>query len=182
MVVTRGNHIASFSALPSASTAIFFIAGFYLRSIKAFWFFYLLTVIIDLSTSYYRGQFGDCITSSYPMLVLSYGIIFSGGAWLSRARFSQPKHSQDWFNRLIVMCLVFIVVYSLAFFISNGSYYVFSGNFFPLSLTEYLTRVEKYYLGYLTTPIAYLGSACAMHLSFHYLTRLLTSEQAEATH
>ena len=77
MLATRTHHFASLNHLPSASIAIFFLAGMYLRNMKAFWFFYILSVTIDLASSYYRGQFGDCITTSYPALVLSYGAMFA---------------------------------------------------------------------------------------------------------
>ena len=38
MLATRTHHFSSFNHLPSASIAIFFLAGMYLRNIKAFWF------------------------------------------------------------------------------------------------------------------------------------------------
>ncbi len=166
MVATRGHHFATFNHLPSASTAIFFIAGIYLRQVKAFWFFYLLTIALDLGASYYRGQFGDCLTVSYPALVFSYGAMFAVGYWV------KPGWQQRNFALAVskVMAGLFIAS-SLAFFISNGSYYAFSGNFSPLSWSEYLTRVERYYPNAIARPVLYVAIAVAIDFVVSRLLR-----------
>lgn len=154
MLATRTHHFASFNHLPSASIAIFFLAGMYLRNIKAFWFFYILTLIVDLASSYYRGQFGDCITTSYPALVLSYGVMFTVGYY------TRPNWQQsDWHVNIIKVALALLVASSIAFFISNGSYYVLSGKFPELSWAEYATRVDKYFFKSISNPIFYVTSA-----------------------
>ncbi|GLX79762.1 hypothetical protein tinsulaeT_31020 [Thalassotalea insulae] len=157
MVATRGHHFASLNHLPSASTAIFFIAGMYLRNMKAFWFFYLLTIGLDLASSYSRGYLGDCLTPSYPALVVSYGLMFVGGYWAK----PQWRQSSAGLSSIKVAATLFIVG-SIAFFISNGSYYAFSGNFASLSWQEYLARVEKYYASAVTKPVFYVVIAVAI--------------------
>ncbi len=154
MITTRGNHFSTFNDLPSASTAIFFLAGMYLRSIKSFWFFYLLSITIDLSSSYFRGSFGDCITASYPALAFSYAAMFAVGFYVKA----------DWAKQQLLLNLAKITLglalaSSVAFLISNGSYYVLSGKFNPLSLAEYAARVDKYYLKSISNPLFYVGAA-----------------------
>lgn len=154
MLATRTHHFASLNHLPSASIAIFFLAGMYLRNIKSFWFFYILSVTIDLASSYYRGQFGDCITTSYPALVFSYGVMFTAGFY------AQPnwlKHA--WQTNIIRVCIALFVASSIAFFISNGSYYTLSGKFSDLSWAEYAGRVDKYYVKSISNPVFYVCSA-----------------------
>lgn len=154
MLATRTHHFSSFNHLPSASIAIFFLAGMYLRNIKAFWFFYILTLTIDLASSYYRGQFGDCITTSYPALVLSYGVMFTVGYY------TRPNWQQsDWHINIIKVALALFIASSIAFFISNGSYYALSGKFPELSWAEYATRVDKYFFKSISNPIFYVTSA-----------------------
>ena len=164
MLATRTHHFSSFNHLPSASIAIFFLAGMYLRNIKAFWFFYILTLTVDLASSYYRGQFGDCITTSYPALVLSYGVMFTVGYY------TRPNWQQsDWHVNIIKVALALLVASSIAFFISNGSYYVLSGKFPELSWAEYATRVDKYFFKSISNPIFYVTSAMVIDLTISRL-------------
>ncbi|XQW85009.1 hypothetical protein ACOYR1_18090 [Thalassotalea piscium] len=157
MVATRGHHFSSFSQLPSASTAIFFIAGMYLRSLKSFWFFYILSIVIDLTSSYIRGEFGSCLTVSYPALAFSYAIMFAAG-YYSRANWVKQS---SLFN-VAKISFALVIASSFAFLISNGSYYVFSGNFPELSWAEYTTRVVKYFSRSFSNPIFYVVVAIAI--------------------
>ena len=140
----------------------------YLRNIKAFWFFYILTLTIDLASSYYRGQFGDCITTSYPALVLSYAAMFTAGYY------TRPNWQQSaWQNNIIKVALGLFVASSIAFFISNGSYYTLSGKFPELSWAEYATRVDKYYFRSISNPVFYVISAIVIHFT---ISRFLTDK------
>ena len=154
MLATRTHHFATFNSLPSASIAIFFLAGMYLRNMKSFWFFYVLSVTIDLASSYYRGQFGDCITTSYPALVFSYGAMFVIGFY------AKPNWQESsWQLNIIKVTLALLVASTIAFFISNGSYYTLSGKFPDLSWAEYATRVDKYFFKSISNPTFYVVSA-----------------------
>ncbi|WP_286235143.1 hypothetical protein [Thalassotalea sediminis] len=172
LLATRGQHFSSLHNLPSASIAVFFLAGMYLRSIKAFWFYYLLTVAIDLGASYMRGQFGDCITTSYPALVLSYGVMFSIGRYV-KPMWYETSHLKNFAK----VALGLFVASSIAFFISNGSYYVFSGNFSNLSWAEYTSRVDKYYLRSISNPIFYVFVAFVLDFTMnHFFTNKLIAK------
>jgi len=168
MLATRTHHFASLNHLPSASIAIFFLAGMYLRNMKSFWFFYTLTLVIDLASSYFRGQFGDCITTSYPALVLSYGVMFAAGFY------TKPNWQQSaWQNNIIKVAIGLFVASSIAFFISNGSYYALSGKFPELSWAEYATRVDKYYFRSISNPVFYVISAIVIDFT---ISRFLTDK------
>ena len=166
MLATRTHHFASLNNLPSASIAIFFLAGMYLRKTSAFWFFYVLSITIDLASSYYRGQFGNCITTSYPALVLSYGAMFVVGYY------SKPKWQEtSWQINIIKVALALFIASSIAFFISNGSYYVLSGKFPDLSWAEYASRVDKYYFRSISNPVFYVISAVVIDFTVsHFFT------------
>jgi len=167
MLATRTHHFASLNHLPSASIAIFFLAGMYLRNIKAFWFFYILTITIDLASSYYRGQFGDCITTSYPALVLGYAAMFTAGFY------SRPNWEQSaWQINIIKVALALFFASSAAFFISNGSYYALSGKFPVLSWAEYASRVDKYFFKSISNPVFYVVSAIVIDFTVsHFLVK-----------
>lgn len=154
MLATRTHHFPSLNNLPSASIAVFFLAGMYLRNIKVFWFFYILSVSIDLASSYFRGSFGDCITVSYPALVLSYGVMFTAGYY------AKPQWQRNvWQINVSKVAISLLIGSAIAFFISNGSYYTLSGNFPQLSWTEYTARVDKYFFKYISNPVFYVVSA-----------------------
>lgn len=157
MLMTRTHHFATFNQLPSASIAIFFLAGMYLRNISSFWFFYILSIGIDLSSSYFRGQLGDCLTTSYPALVFSYATMFAAGFY-TRPNWSQ----QTWLVNLVKVSAALFIASSIAFFMSNGSYYTLSGKFPELSWVEYSARVDKYYFRSISNPIFYVASAIVM--------------------
>jgi hypothetical protein len=169
MIATRGNHFSTLNNLPSASTAVFFLAGMYLRNAKSFWFFYLLSITIDLASSYFRGSFGDCLTTAYPALAFSYGVMFVIG------RYARPNWTQQ--NSMITIfeiTLLLLGASSIAFFISNGSYYVFSGHFTDLSWAEYSTRLSKYFFNSVSNPIFYAVSAILIDWG---ISRLFRNEQ-----
>lgn len=154
MLATRGHHFDTFALLPSASSAIFFLAGMYLRTLKSFWFFYLLSIVIDLSLSYSRGQLSSCLTTAYPALALSYAAMFAGGFY-SRA---------NWLNKSTLLNILQIssalfIASTIAFFISNGSFYLLSGYFTDPSWSEYILRVQKYFFRSTSNPIFYVASA-----------------------
>lgn len=174
MIATRGHHFSTFSQLPSASTAIFFIAGMYLRNIKSFWFFYILSIAIDLTSSYIRGEFGSCLTVSYPALAISYAVMFTAG-YYSRANW----HMHSALFNIAKVLLALVIASSIAFFISNGSYYAFSGNFTQLSWAEYTTRVAKYYLRSFSNPIFYVVSAIVIDWT---ISKFLTTKATATSH
>jgi len=157
MLITRTHHFATFNQLPSASIAIFFLAGMYLRHIKSFWFFYILSICIDLSSSYFRGQLGDCLTASYPALAFSYATMFAAGCY------TRPNWTQQvLIVNLIKVAAALFIASSIAFFISNSSYYALSGKFLELSWAEYGARVDKYYFRSISNPVFYVLSAMVM--------------------
>jgi hypothetical protein len=172
MLVTRGNHFSTFNDLPSASIAIFFLAGMYLRTINYFWFFYILSIIIDLSSSYFRGSFGDCLTASYPALAFSYATMFAVGFY---ARVNWSKHTT--FINLTKIALALFIASSIAFFISNGSYYTLSGKLTNLSWAEYATSVDKYYLKSMFNPIFYVSTAVLIDWVINHYFVENTSEE-----
>jgi len=173
MLATRGHHFSSLNHLTSASTAVFFLAGMYLRNIKVFWFFYILSITMDLASSYYRGQFGDCITTSYPALVLSYGVMFSIGYY------ARPNWQQShWQINVVKVALALFIASSIAFFISNGSYYLLSEKFPVLSWAEYTTRVGKYYFKSISNPVFYVISAIVIDFTLsHFFTEKVINKR-----
>ena len=163
MIMTRPYHFASALHLPSASLAVFFLGGFFLKTNKTFWGFFALSVSIDLASSYARGAFGDCITVSYPFLVVGYFALWQTGKWC-------------FFNVDTKNIVGLFIASSIAFFTSNASYYFISGKFPDLSWMQYSTRVAKYYFPYIQSPFLYVILGLAIYCIFSQI-KLLKSDQ-----
>ncbi|MGJ8692074.1 MAG: hypothetical protein ACSHW0_06295 [Thalassotalea sp.] len=172
MLATRTHHFSAFDQLPSASIAIFFLAGMYLRSLKSFWFFYILSIVIDLASSYYRGQLGDCLTVSYPALAFSYAAMFAAGFY-SRANWLKQPAVLNIALNVLKICIALFVASSIAFLISNGSYYLFSGKFPEPNWAEYTLRVDKYYFRSISNPVFYVICAVVIDVT---VSRFLSAQ------
>jgi len=171
MIMTRPYHFASALHLPSATLAVFFLGGFFLKTNKTFWGFFALSVSIDLASSYARGAFGDCITVSYPFLVVGYFALWQTGKWC----FFNVKQV----NIALAVSKNFVGLFiasSIAFFTSNASYYFISGKFPDLSWLQYSSRVAKYYLPYIQSPFLYVAVALAIYCIFSQI-KLLNRNQ-----
>ena len=171
MVMTRPYHFASALHLPSASLAVFFLGGFFLKTNKTFWGYFALSVSIDLASSYARGAFGDCITVSYPFLVLGYFALWQTGKWCF-FNIQQTNIALAVTKNLVGL----FIASSVAFFTSNASYYFISGKFPDLSWLQYSSRVAKYYLSYIQSPFLYVILGLAIYCIFGQI-KLLKSEK-----
>jgi len=174
MIMTRPYHFASALHLPSASLAVFFLGGFFLKTHKTFWRFFALSVCIDLASSYARGAFGDCITVSYPFLVVGYFALWQTGKWCA----FNAKQANIALAVTKNLAALFIAS-SFAFFTSNASYYFISGKFPDLSWLQYSSRVAKYYLPYIQSPFLYVIVALAIYCILTQI-KLLKAEQVNA--
>jgi hypothetical protein len=171
MIMTRPYHFASALHLPSASLAVFFLGGFFLKTNKTFWGFFALSVSIDLASSYARGAFGDCITVSYPFLVVGYFALWQTGKWCF---FNEDQKNIALGVTKNIVGL--FIASSIAFFTSNASYYFISGKFPDLSWMQYSTRVAKYYFPYIQSPFLYVILGLAIYCIFSQI-KLLKSGQ-----
>jgi hypothetical protein len=65
----------------------------------------------------------------------------------------------------------------VAFLISNGSFYLFSGRYADLSLGQYVAGVAKYYPPYLGYSLMYLAIAVVVHLAVTSLRKSAAAQQ-----
>jgi hypothetical protein len=154
MLATRMDHFGSAVTLPDASLATFFLAGFYLRRFAGFILLCALAAGIDYWAITAQGVSDFCVTQAYGFLLPTYLAVWWAGRWASL--------NTDDKALLISATIVSLLV---AFLISNGSYYLFSGHFDRLDLVEYTSRVVQYLPRYLVAPLGYLSVAAL----FHYL-------------
>lgn len=163
MAATRFySHYGSSISLPDASLAVFFLAGFYLArlSLPAAAAFILLLLEaggIDYYAIVFRGVSDSCISPAYWFLIPTYACMWYAGRWFA-------AHQQMQRADLGLLAAVAWGSTTVAFMISNGSYYLLSGKFADMSLMQYAGRVAKYYPQCLSCAMLYLACAAALHV------------------
>lgn len=152
MICTRGQHFASVDALPSASWAVFFLAGALLRPMWALPAFFVLSSLLDFA-SLASGTITDwCLSPAYWALALAYGALWLGG------HVYRGLHRDAWSTapRLV---LVMVVTASVAYLLSKGGFWFFSGRYAEPTLSGFIARIPHYYPRALGTLAGYVGIA-----------------------
>lgn len=164
MVATRSSHFGDAFNLPDASVAIFFLAGVYLRHIGPFLLLCATAVASDYISITHNGVSDFCISTAYAALLPTYVVMWFGGRWCSR-------HLQTQLGHLFAFALVFFVCTILAFNISSGSFYLWSGYFDP-SWAEYSQRIAAYLPAYLKNAFVYAIAAAFTHAAVLAVSRV----------
>lgn len=156
MAVTRFHHFGSAISLPDASLAVFFLAGFYLRPSLFLAAFLAEAALVDYLAIAYDGVSDWCVSPAYFFLIPTYASVWFAGRWY-------VSHHQKTWRTLVPLLAALAIGTSMAFLISNGSFYLLSGRFPDMSWVEYGTRVAKYFPPYVTSTFLYVLFAAAMH-------------------
>ncbi|MDO9458718.1 MAG: hypothetical protein Q7N95_01160 [Alphaproteobacteria bacterium] len=157
MLATRFHHFGSVTHLPDASLAVFFLAGFYLRRAIYMIPLMLLAGGIDYLATQHMGVSDYCISPAYGFLIPTYAVMWFGGHWYA-ARHTLSVAS------LTPLAVALIASGSIAFLISNGGFYLFSGRYPDMSWAEYAQRVSMYYMPYMSGAVFYVVLAALAHI------------------
>ncbi|WP_430391287.1 hypothetical protein [Dyella sp. 20L07] len=160
MVCTRGQHMATVNALPSASWAVFFLAGLLLRPAWMFALLFGLATALDFG-SYASGTITDwCLSPAYWVLIPAYGSLWLAG------RIYAGMHRSHW-STLPRLACVLVVAAFVAYLVSGGGYYVFSGHYQP-TVAGFLPRIAHYYPRSLGTMSGYIAVVVAAYEAIHW--------------
>lgn len=174
MICTRGQHFASVDALPSASWAVFFLAGALLRPMWALPAFFVWSSLLDIA-SLASGTITDwCLSPAYWALALAYASLWLGGhvyAGVHRDRLgSVPR-----------LVLALVASATVAYVLSKGGFWFFSGRYSDPTLSGFIARVPHYYPRALGTLAGYVGLAFAMRTLWRLArSRVATGRGAHA--
>jgi len=166
MALTRADHFGSPFSLPDASLAVFFLAGL---GINSRWFFALLLVeagMIDFLAITQFSVSDYCISSAYAFLIPTYAVMWFAG------RYCKAFELVSFVNSLKIVGLT-IVATTIAFAISNGSFYLLSGRIEAISWTGFVAQFAHYFLPYLASSVGFGFAGLLMIRLF----KLLPSEQ-----
>lgn len=174
MAVTRYNHFGSSISLPDASLAVFLLAGF--LTARLTWLAVLSFIVLILEAGgidYYAinvaGVSDWCVTPAYWFLIPTYASMWIGGRWFA-------ARQQYNFNGLALYSGVSLITTSIAFLISNASFYLFSGRYSEMSVAEFAERVTQYYSPYLAGSMTYLTLAAVIYIFMHNSRMISTSQ------
>ncbi|MHB8453683.1 MAG: hypothetical protein ACYDDO_03075 [Acidiferrobacterales bacterium] len=173
MIATRIHHFGSAIQLPDASLAIFFLVGIYLRPAWFFPLFLATAALIDYIAIAKGGVSSWCVTPAYFFLIPTYASVWAAGRWYA------PHHRDSWLTLVSLMGALACGT-TVAFLISNGSFYLFSGRFQGVAAATYAARVTRYLLPYVGYTFMYVLLAAMVHVSTVTLTGLRASRPVES--
>lgn len=158
MVMTRIHHFGAITSLPDASLAVFFFAGLYLRNRLVFPLLMVEAAVIDYFVINVGGVSDWCVSPAYLFLIPTYAVMWEAG------RFSADKLTYS-VQKLGQLFLTIVLATTVAFIISNWSFYAFSGKFETMSFVSYVSETAKYFSSYLSTTLAYSLILTLLHLA-----------------
>ena len=165
MAATRINH---FGALPDASWAVFFIAGFYLAK-QVRWAFpalMVLAVFVDylvISRSGINFWTHYCVSPGYWFLLPAHFAMWIGGDLLARL----AKRNAGW--ALAALAPTLVVAVALCHVFAQGGFYWFSSSWYAEgtagpTFMGWWKNYSDWLPAYLTSAAIYVGVAAAVHV------------------
>ncbi|QFY41232.1 hypothetical protein F6R98_00245 [Candidatus Methylospira mobilis] len=148
MAATRFHHVGSAFSLPDASLAVFFLAGLWLGGRYLFIALLLEAGLIDYLAITHNGVSDFCISQAYVFLIPTYAAMWIGGQWCAKFPVLSAASAMQQFAALVMAA-------SIAFLISNGSFYLLSGRYTDLSWGRYFAQAAEYYPSYVGYTLCY---------------------------
>lgn len=159
IIVTRGHHFASINSLPSASLAVFFLAGLYLRPALAFPALLALCAGLDFYSITFQGVSNFCVTPAYGFLLPAYGVMWLAGRWFA-------KHYSFSVKAILPLIGSITVAGAISELFSSGGFYFFGGRYPDPTITEFGARLAKYAPHQFENIGFWLAVAAVVHIAF----------------
>ncbi len=157
MIATRGQHFPTVKQmLPSASWAVFFLAGVYLRPAWALAALFGLASFLDFAAINWQGVSDYCVSPAYIALIPAYAALWLGGRWFAGRYSARPV-------ALLPLAASMLVSVFVCELISSGSFYFFSGRFAEPTLAEFAGRIVKYFPAFLGSTAFWVATAVVVH-------------------
>ena len=162
MAMTRGQHFASVN-LPSASWAVFFLAGVLLAPRWVFPALFVEASLLDFAAIEWQGVSSYCLSPAYWMLVPAYGALWFGGRVYARLH-------RDQLTSLALLAGCMMLSAFVCYLFSGGGFLFFSGRYPDPSLAQLSERIGTYYPQYLTNLTLYVGIAACVYIGLRAWT------------
>ncbi len=167
MAATRLNH---FGAIPDASWAVFFIAGFYLRGSARWAFPALIVLAVAVDYVVISGAGLDfwshyCVSPGYWFLLPAHFSLWAAGSLLARAA-TRPSA-----NTLGLLVVAVFAGTALCHLFAQGGFYWFSDSVAAPTVAGWAKNYADWFLPYLRTTGIYVGLATVLHVAIGHLAR-----------
>ena len=172
MAMTRGSHFPLHN-LPSASWAVFFLAGVLLRPKWVFPLLFAEATIIDVLSVGWINAGHHCMTVAYWMLVPAYAALWFGG------RLYAGWH-RDQAGSLAVLVPVMTLSALVCNVLSSGGFYFFSGRYEAPTVAGMVERIGHYYPQYLSSLALYVGIAVVLYVGARSAQLLMSNKSHQA--
>ncbi len=149
MALTRFHHFGSAYALPDASLAVFFFAGLYVNRLSFFGLLLLSAGLIDYVAITKFSVSDFCISPAYLFLIPTYAALWLGGKFSRQYSLSQAADTLKVFT-------VATLAVTIAYLLSNGSFYLLSGRFGNYSWQGYFDQAIRYFPQYASATLLYI--------------------------
>ena len=159
VITTRGEHFASINYLPSASLAVFFLAGLYLRPALVFPALLALCAGLDFYSITFAGTSSFCVTPAYGFLLPAYGVMWLAGRWFA-------KHYSFGTGAILPLIGSVSIAATVSELFSSGGFYFLGGRYADPSLAVFGERLMKYFPHQLENLGFWLGVAMVVHVAF----------------
>ncbi|MDY6921016.1 MAG: hypothetical protein SV765_12500 [Pseudomonadota bacterium] len=165
LIGTRGQHFAALNLLPSASWAVFFLAGIYLRPAGQLPAWLALVWALDFVPhllagasldQIITGQRAVCLTPAYGFLLAAYSALWFAGRWYARRHEFRGQ-------TLLPLAAALLLGSLVCELLSSGSFYLLSGYFSEPNVGEFLVRLATYFPRSLLTLSFYVAIAALLH-------------------
>ncbi|PCD01266.1 hypothetical protein [Halopseudomonas pelagia] len=156
VAMNRGSHF-SLVNLPSASWAVFFLAGVLLKPRWVFPLLFLQTTFMDIMSVGWTNAGHHCMTVAYWMLLPAYAALWFGGRLYAR------WHREQLSSLLVLIPAVLSSALVCQLF-SSGGFYFFSGRYDNPTFSGMLERIATYYPQYLSSMALYVGAAAVIYI------------------
>lgn len=157
MVASRGHFVPALrSALPSASWAVFFVAGIYLRPRWVIAGLLLLAVLLDCMAIGWGNVSDYCVSVAYAALIPAYGTLWLAGRWFAR---SATEGTRD----IALLGATALSATAVCEVISSGSFYYYSGRFADPTLGGFGERLVQYFPHSLASMAIWVTLAALTH-------------------
>ncbi len=149
MAATRASHFGTSVLLPDASLAVFLLGGALLGGWQCFALLFAAAFGTDVLAAKTTVEAGWCLTPAYWGLIPTYAVLWLAGRRLGRQ--DGPGFVRD--------ASVSVAAITLAFVVSNLTWFVFSGTVAEMDAIDYSLAVAKYFPLYLGGAMLYLVPA-----------------------
>jgi len=182
MAATRSHHFSSALHLPDASLAVFFLAGFFIKRLLALPILLITAGTIDYLSITYGNSSGWCVSSAYWFLIPTYASLWFGGRWFKNHLERSHEKNNNLTTNLLNTIVLFVTAWlstTVAFIISNGSFYTISGRYSEPHWAEYIERFGMYYPPYLSSAFTYIIAIAVLYVGVKYVNSKSSTEAIE---